>query len=133
MNRRTLKIVEICCYVAAAAAAGIFRVQFSGSHFDWAARRNLSDTLVFPYLIFLFLSGVLYRFSRSFQFALLSATVSVLVLVYTLVSYIRVLYVLKCDPRVCWVFVGTPIVLSLGVFSLLSVGTLLIYGFRLCK
>src|ERR1041385_7175433 len=117
MNRRTLKIIEICCYVAAAAAAGIFRVQSSGSHFDWSMQRDLLDTLVFPYFIFLFLAWVLYRFSRSVQFALLSATVSVLVLGYTLVSYIRVLYVLKCHPRVCWVFVGTPIVLSLGVFS----------------
>src|ERR1041385_1474316 len=89
MNRRTLKIIEICCYVAAAAAAGIFRVQSSGSHFDWSMQRDLLDTLVFPYFIFLFLAWVLYRFSRSVQFALLSATVSVLVLGYTQENELR--------------------------------------------
>jgi hypothetical protein len=55
----------------------------------------------------------------------LSLAVSILVLAYTLIAYIRVLYVLKCDPRVCWVFVGTPMVLfvgGLGVFILGIIG-----------
>jgi hypothetical protein len=124
MSRRTLKATEIGLYLAAGLLAVGFRVQSSSRDLDLYLLRDALDTFTLPYVVFLVFAWLLYRFSKSMPFAFLSLTVSMLVLTYTLISYIRVLYVWKCDPRICWVFIGTPIVLLLGGFSFLLVGTL---------
>ena len=124
VSRRTLKTVEIGLYLAAGLSAVVFRVQSSSRDFDWYLLRDVLDTFTLPYLVFFVFAWLLYRFSKSMRLAVLSLTVSILVLAYTLISYIRVLYVWKCDPRVCWVFVGTPIMLLLGGISFLLVGML---------
>jgi hypothetical protein len=133
MSRRTLKAIEIGLYLAAGLSAVGFRVQSSSRDFDLYLLLDALDTFTLPYVVFLVFALLLYRFSKSMPFAFLSLTVSMLVLAYTLISYIRVLYVWKCDPRVCWVFVGTPIVLLLGEFSFLLVGMLGIHVYSQLK
>jgi hypothetical protein len=133
MSRRTLKIIEIGTYLAAGLSAVFFRVQTSSRDFDLHLLRDALDTLALPYVLFLGCAWLFYRFSKSMPVAFLSLTLSILVLAYTLISYIRVLYVWRCDPRVCWVFVGTPIVLLLGGFSFLLVGMLGISAYSKLK
>jgi hypothetical protein len=121
MSPRRLKTFEIATYLVAGLCALFFRVQTGFYGFDWYLVRDCLDTFIAPYGIFILLS-LLLHLSKSFHLAVLSLIASTLVLVYTLVAYIRVLYVMKCNPRACWVFVGTPIVLFVVWFAFLVVG-----------
>ena len=121
MSPRRLKTFEIVAYLVAGFCALFFRVQTGDYGFDSYLVRDCLDTFIAPYGIFILLS-LLLHLSKSVHLAMLSLAASAFVLIYTLVAYIRVLYILKCDPRVCWVFVGTPIVLFIVWFAIITVG-----------
>jgi hypothetical protein len=121
MNLRRLKALEIGSYLVGGLSALFFRIQSGDYQLDWYLIRDGLDTFIAPYGIFI-IAALLLSLSKSIHLAVLSLAVSILVLAYTLIAYIRVLYVLKCDPRVCWVFVGTPIVLFVGGLGLLILG-----------
>jgi len=121
MNPRRLRTFEIATYLVAGLCALFFRVQTGYYRFDWYLVRDCLDTFIVPYGIFILLPLSLHL-SKSVPLAALSLAVSVFVFIYTLVSYVRVLYIWKCNPRVCWVFVGTPIVLFVAWFAVITIG-----------
>lgn len=123
MKLRKIKAIELSSYFVAGLATVFFYLHSNEWNLDLTLVRDVLDVFIVPYGVFLVLSLILYRISKSIPLAVLSCAVSILVLVYTLYSYIRVLYILKCNPRACWgLFLSTGTRLLFGGFGILIAG-----------
>ena len=109
MNLKPLKTISIATYLVAGLLAVFFSSQSRTRVVGWSMAADILGMFVLPYGIFMFIT---WRLNNRFDLAIVSLVVSMLVLVYTVNSYVRALYVFKCHPGTCWEFAVTPFILT---------------------
>jgi hypothetical protein len=122
MNLRLLKTIAIGTYLVAGLLAVFFSAQSLSWIIGWRPATDLLAMFILPYGLFMLIT---WRLNNRFDYAVVSIVVSLLVLAYTLVSYVPTLDIVRCRPLICGlVFAITPFILTVGSPWVFLVGVL---------
>jgi hypothetical protein len=121
MNLKLLKTIAIGTYLVAGLLAAFFSFESRGRIIDWGVATNSLSVFILPYGIFMLIT---WRMKNRLDFALVSVVVSMLVLAYTLISYIPAVYIYKCHLGPCLDFAITPFIMTVGTPWIFLVGVL---------